>query len=174
MKVLPCIITIILLINGFLTIKINSKKIRLGRHRRAPTEYVDPDTFANMLGKPKELTHTCVEKLAFATCDLFCMCEMMVNRQVGLWSRLLPENDATEVESDSTDKYIGDSVPKSQCDIWRKNKDIEDEECYAMCTIAEQYVIASHGWDSKVCARAENEGKAYVVQKKHEATKTRL
>ena len=52
----------------------------------------------------------------------------------------------------------------------RKSQRIFDEErrdqrrSVTLCTIAEQYVVAAHGWDSKVCARAENEGKAYVPE----------
>ena len=126
---------------------------------------VDPHMFSNMLGKPQEPTHKCVEQFALQTCDLFCMCQIMVNRQVGLWSAILPPTDATQSDPEKQeDKYVADSTPKSQCDIWMKNEEIAGEECYAMCTIAEQYVVAAHGWDSKVCARAENEGKAYVLE----------
>lgn len=126
---------------------------------------VDPHMFSNMLGKPQEPTHRCIEQFALQQCDLFCMCQIMVNRQVGLWSAILPPTDATQPDPEKQeDKYIADSTPKSQCDIWMKNEEIKGEECYAMCTIAEQYVVAAHGWDSKVCARAENEGQAYVLE----------
>ena len=120
-----------------------------------------------MLGRPKEVTHRCIEKVALETCDMYCMCQIMVNHQIGLWAHVLPQSDVTESDpKDVKDKYIGDSTPRSQCDIWRQNKDITDENCYAMCTMAEQYVLAAHGWDAKVCARAEEEGKAYILHKK--------
>jgi len=171
MKSLLYILIVIVLIAVFATTGISGKKLRnnkaLSPKKKLDPNYVDPDTFANMLGRPKEVTHRCIEKVALETCDMYCMCQIMVNHQIGLWAHVLPQSDVTESDpKDVKDKYIGDSTPRSQCDIWRQNEDITDENCYAMCTMAEQYVLAAHGWDAKVCARAEEEGKAYILHKK--------
>ena len=92
----------------------------------------------------------CSEAKALGTCDVVCMCEIMVNRQIYLWDKMFPA-------------ALDNPKSKSLCQVWRDPSKTEkpiDMKCYEHCVIAEQYVLASHGWDPKVCARADQESKA--------------
>eukprot|EP00505_MAST-04D_sp_SCG-Rhode-Island_P000142 Stramenopile-MAST_4_protein_142 len=104
----------------------------------------------------------CTESEALKECNVMCMCLLMVNRQVGLWSKIFPTTEG---------KYLrGDVKPLSQCELWRDKKHTAEpltveSRCFDKCTIAEQYVLAAHGWDPKVCARAKAEADAYMLYK---------
>ena len=106
----------------------------------APTEKVD--IFGTEDPAP------CTENAALKECNVMCMCLLMVNRQVGLWSKIFPTTEG---------KYLrGDVKPLSQCELWRDKKHTAEpltveSRCFDKCTIAEQYVLAAHGWD-EVCA----------------------
>ena len=106
----------------------------------------------------------CSESESLAACDVMCMCQIMVNRQIYLWDKMFP----TSLEN---------AKSKSLCQDWRdetKTSTPITMQCYEHCVIAEQYVLASHGWDPKVCARADQESKALYADAALKERKAKL